>query len=73
TMNMGGETSSKIVGNISTTQTLFRSSPEQVKAEVKQALEDGIDILAPSCGLAPRSPITNIKAMVEARNEFFGI
>ena len=73
TMNMGGETSSKIVGNISTTQTLFRSSPEEVKAEVKQALEDGIDILAPSCGLAPRSPITNIKAMVEARNEFFGI
>ncbi len=73
TINMGGETTSKIVGNISTTQTLFRSSPEEVKAEVKRVLEAGVDILAPSCGLAPRSPIANIKAMVEARNEYFGI
>jgi [methyl-Co(III) methanol-specific corrinoid protein]:coenzyme M methyltransferase len=73
TINMGQETTSKIMGNISTTQTLFRSSPEEVKAEVKKVLEAGVDILAPSCGLAPRSPIANIKALVEARNEFFGI
>lgn len=73
TMSMGGDSSSKIVGNISTTQTLFRSSPEEVKAEVKRALEAGVDILAPSCGLAPGSPIANIKAMVEGRNEFYNI
>ena len=73
TMNMGGNVHTKIIGNISTTQTLFRSSPEQVKTEVKNVLEAGVDILAPSCGLAPRSPIENIKAMVEARNEFYGI
>lgn len=73
TMNMGGNIHTKIIGNISTTQTLFRSSPEQVKTEVKDVLEAGVDILAPSCGLAPRSPIANIKAMVEARNEFYGI
>lgn len=71
-MNMGGQTSSKIIGNISSTQTLFRSSKEQVKSEVTEALKAGVDILAPSCGLAPRSPIENIKAMVEARNEFYG-
>ncbi|MGB9201273.1 methylcobamide:CoM methyltransferase MtaA [Methanobacterium sp.] len=70
-MSMGGETSSKIVGNISSTQTLFRGSTEDVKEEVKKALSAGVDILAPSCGLAPRSPIANIKAMVEARNEFY--
>ncbi len=73
TMSMGGGSTSKIIGNISTTQTLFRSTTEEVKAEVKRALEDGVDVLAPSCGLAPLSPIENIKAMVEARNEYFGV
>ncbi len=73
TMSIGGDSSSKIVGNISTTQTLFTGSPEEVKAEVKRALEAGVDIVAPGCGLAPRSPIENIKAMVEGRNEFYNI
>ena len=62
---------SKIVGNISTSQTLFTGTPEEVKADVKKALDEGIDILAPSCGLAPKSPLANIKSMVEARNEYF--
>ncbi len=69
----GGDKTPKLIGNISTNQTLFMSSPEQVKKEVKKVLEAGVDILAPSCGLAPRSPLENIKAMVEARNEFYGI
>lgn len=73
TMNMGGASSSKIIGNISTTQTLLSSSPEEVKAEVKKALEAGVDIVAPSCGLAPQSPLKNIKAMIEGRNEFYNI
>ena len=64
---------SVIVGNISTSQTLFTGSVEDVKNEVKKALEDGVDVLAPSCGIAPLSPIDNIKAMVEARNEYFNI
>ena len=72
-MSMGGDKTPKLVGNISTNQTLFMSSPEQVKEEVKKVLEAGVDILAPSCGLAPGSPIENIKAMVEARNEFYGV
>ncbi len=72
-LGIGGATSSKIVGNISTSQTLFNGSPDEVKADVKKALDDGIDILAPSCGLAPLSPLTGIKTMVEARNEYYGI
>ena len=68
----GHDHTSKIVGNISTSQTLFTGTPEEVKADVKKALDEGIDILAPSCGLAPKSPIENIKAMVEARNEYYG-
>lgn len=73
TMNMGGGKASKLVGNISTTQTLFRSSPDEVKKEVKSVLDAGVDILAPSCGLAPRSPLENIKAMIQGRNEYYGI
>ena len=70
-MNIGGGASSKIVGNISSTQTLYRGSKKEVKEEAVKALKAGVDMLAPSCGLAPRSPISNIKAMVEARNEFY--
>lgn len=74
TMSMGGgDKTPKLVGNISTNQTLFMGSPNDVKAEVKQVLEAGVDILAPSCGLAPKSPLVNIKSMVEARNEFHSI
>ncbi|UTB34111.1 MAG: hypothetical protein NKF70_01295 [Methanobacterium sp. ERen5] len=39
--------------------------------EVKMVLDAGIDILAPSCGLAPRSPLKNIETMIDARNKFF--
>lgn len=74
TMSMGGgDKTPKLVGNISTNQTLFMGSPQDVKNEVKSVLEAGVDILAPSCGLAPRSPLVNIKAMIEARNEYHGI
>lgn len=60
-----------LVGNISTSQTLFSKPTDEVKAEVTQALEKGIDVLAPSCGIAPKSPVANIKAFVEARDEFY--
>ena len=43
----------------------------EVKAEVTTALEKGIDVLAPSCGIAPKSPLANIQAFVEARDEFY--
>jgi len=72
-MTMGGEKSPKLVGNISSSQTLFRGSPDEVKEEVKDVLEAGVDILAPSCGLAPRSSLENIKAMIKGRNEFYNM
>ena len=60
-----------LVGNISTSQTLFSKSTDEVKAEVTGALDAGINVLAPSCGIAPKSPLANIKAFVEARDEFY--
>jgi len=44
---------------------------DKIKTESKQALADGIDVLAPGCGIAPMTPLENIKAMVAARNEYY--
>ena len=64
---------SQVCGNISTSKTLYRGTPEEVRQEVLQALEKGVDVVAPSCGIAAASPLANIQAMVNARNEYFGI
>lgn len=68
---MGPSKAVKIAGNVSTAKTLFMGKPEDVKAEALRALSAGTDLLAPACGLAPATPLANVKAMVEARDEFF--
>ena len=60
----------KVLGNVSSSKTLVFGSPDDVKAEVRKALEAGVDLLEPNCGISPITPLKNIKAMVEARNEF---
>lgn len=45
-----------LVGNISSSKTLFMGSPADVEKEAQTAIEAGIDVLAPSCGIAPRAP-----------------
>lgn len=62
-----------VCGNISVTDTLFMKSPKEVKEEVKVALEKDVGVILPACMIAPMSPAQNVKAMVEARNEYFGI
>lgn len=65
------ESDTKIFGNISTSQSLFNGTPEDVAAEVKVALDKKVDILAPSCGVPAKSPLTNLQAMVKARDDYF--
>ncbi len=60
----------RICGNISTTGSLFMGSVAEVEQETKQCLEDGVDVLGPSCMVAYPSPVENVKAMVRARDEF---
>ena len=62
-----------ILGNISTSKTLLSGSASDVKGDVKKVLDECIDLIAPSCGIAPNSPLDNIKAMVEGRNEYFNL
>lgn len=61
---------SVICGNLAIGETLLMKSPDEVKNESFKCLEKGVDILGPSCNIAPETPINNIRAMVEARNEY---
>ncbi len=61
----------RVVGNVSTSSTLFSGTPDESYAESIAALEAGTDVLAPGCGLAPMTPLENCRAMVRARNDFF--
>ncbi len=61
----------RVIGNVSPSTTLLFGTPDAVKAEAKQCLSAGVDILAPGCGIAPRTPLANIKALVEARDEWY--
>ncbi|KXS40380.1 MtaA/CmuA family methyltransferase [Methanolobus zinderi] len=60
-----------LIGNISPAATLLAKSHENIKKEAKQCIEDGVDILAPGCGIAPRTPTSNIQALVDARDEYY--
>ncbi|MBC7085854.1 MAG: MtaA/CmuA family methyltransferase [Methanomethylovorans sp.] len=60
-----------ICGNVSSPFSLLQGTPEKVKEDAKKALEAGVDVLAPGCGIAPDTKISNLQAMVEARNEFY--
>ena len=60
-----------IIGNVSSAGTLLWGSVEAVKDEARRCIADGTDILAPSCGIAPRTPLENLKALVAARDEYY--
>ncbi len=60
-----------LIGNVSPAATLLAKSHENIKKEAKQCIEGGVDILAPGCGIAPRTPTANIQALVDARDEYY--
>jgi len=60
----------RLIGNVSPSDTLLTKGTDAVLIEATACLEDGIDILAPGCGLAPQTPLENIKALVRARDNY---
>ncbi|MDR2944855.1 MAG: MtaA/CmuA family methyltransferase [Methanosarcinales archaeon] len=60
-----------MVGNVSSPFILLSGDEAKVTDAVNHALEAGIAILAPGCGIAPMTPTANIKAMVAARDKYF--
>ena len=59
-----------LVGNISTTDTLLLGDPAKVEEEVKLAIQEGVDLVAPSCGIPLHAPLVNLRAMVEATEKY---
>ena len=59
-----------LIGNIPTYDTLLFATPETVHEASLRALEDGVDLLAPACGVPVQTPTENLKAMVRAVKEF---
>lgn len=52
------------MGNISTF-LLERGEPEQIAKASRHCLADGVNIIAPACGISPRTPIANIRAVAD--------
>ena len=69
-ISLAHENNVAVIGNISTSDTLYRKAPEDVRKEAFKCLDANIDILAPGCGMAPETPLINLLAMVNARDEY---
>lgn len=44
---------------------------EEIKEDARRCVEGGINVLAPGCGIAPKTPIKNIRALIEARDAYY--
>lgn len=53
------------MGNLSTF-LLEKGTPELLLKAATRCLEEGVDILAPACGIGPRTPVANIRAAADA-------
>jgi [methyl-Co(III) methanol-specific corrinoid protein]:coenzyme M methyltransferase len=58
-----------LVGNVNNPQTLFQGTPEDVRKQVRYAVEAGVDMIAPECAIPLATPIENLKALVAAAHE----
>jgi len=58
-----------LIGNINNAQALLRGTPEDVYKQARYSIEAGVDILAPECAVPLQTPVSNLKAIVEAAEE----
>jgi len=59
-----------IVGNVDPTRNLFMGTAQEVEKEAKRCVEQGTDVLAPGCGFSPKTPLENMKAIVNAARKY---
>jgi [methyl-Co(III) methanol-specific corrinoid protein]:coenzyme M methyltransferase len=59
-----------IVGNIAPISVLFKGTPKDVERAVIEAIEAGVDMVAPGCDLWPYTPAKNVKTMVETVKKY---
>jgi [methyl-Co(III) methanol-specific corrinoid protein]:coenzyme M methyltransferase len=58
-----------LIGGVDAIVTLFSGTPEDVRADVKKALAEGYDMIAPGCSVPPSASTANLRAMVEAAEQ----
>lgn len=54
-----------LMGNVSTYAIEF-GEPGKVAALTERCVQDGVNIISPACGLGMKSPLKNVKSMLEA-------
>jgi [methyl-Co(III) methanol-specific corrinoid protein]:coenzyme M methyltransferase len=58
-----------LVGNVNNAQVLFQGTPEDVRNQVRYAVEAGVNIIAPECAIPLATPLENLKALIAAVHE----
>jgi [methyl-Co(III) methanol-specific corrinoid protein]:coenzyme M methyltransferase len=59
-----------LVGNVNNTRTLVEGTPDDVRREVFQALDAGIDMIAPECAVPVTARLENVAAIPAAIEEY---
>ena len=55
-----------LVGNINNPETLFSKGPREVREEVVQNLESGVQLIGPECAIPLQASIDNLKEIPRA-------
>jgi len=55
----------RLVGSVPTLSHLLNGTREDVIEKTIEQIEDGVDIISPSCGIPQYSPLENIRAVSE--------
>jgi len=58
-----------LIGNINPVD-LWLKEPELIRKITLQVMEDGIDVVAPGCGLVPHTPLSHIQTMIETVKKY---
>ncbi len=58
-----------LVGNINNPEVLFQGTPDDVRRQVRYAIEAGVNMIGPECAIPLSTPFENLKAIVAATHE----
>jgi [methyl-Co(III) methanol-specific corrinoid protein]:coenzyme M methyltransferase len=59
-----------LIGNINNPDTLLKGEPSDVERDVRQAIDAGVQIIAPECAIPLVTPNCNLKAIVATAKEY---
>jgi [methyl-Co(III) methylamine-specific corrinoid protein]:coenzyme M methyltransferase len=53
-----------IIGNLDPVAVLWKGTPDTIREVSQKAINAGVDLLAPGCGIVSKTPSANLQAMV---------